>query len=201
IIKSNASLMLFCVLEDTGKRNKTAQIWHERFNIFNDNVRKKANSVGAILFDPNQDNFWKDSRFIHEDRLHLNSEGHRRVAQAVLARLNLPQQDKSLPTTTIPSTDCHIQIKDVSQYGDRLMIEIARDGGVWILSIGKMEPAEFQACDDGFSFKLYSQDCEEMGCEADWYVRRDLVIGSNFLKAHSTEPYSRKSGTFTCLLD
>ena len=121
--------------------------------------------------------------------------------QALSARLNLPQQDKSLPTTTIPSTDCHIQIKDVSQYGDRLMIEIARDGGVWILSIGKMEPAEFQAYDDGFSFKLYSQDCEEMGCEADWYVRRALFIGSNFLKAHSTEPYSRKSGTFTCLLD
>ena len=90
IIKSNASLMLFCVLEDTGKRNKTAQIWQERFAVFNDNVRKKAHEVGAILFDPNQDEFWKDSRFIHEDRLHLNTEGHRRVAQAVLARLNLP---------------------------------------------------------------------------------------------------------------
>jgi hypothetical protein len=82
--------MLFCVLEDSGKKNKTAQIWQERFAIFNENVRKKANSVGAILFDPNQDDFWRDSRFIHDDRLHLNSEGHRRVAQAVLARLNLP---------------------------------------------------------------------------------------------------------------
>jgi len=90
IMKSGATLMLFCVLEDTGKKNRTAQIWQERFNVFNDNVRKKANDVGAILFDPNQDEFWKDSRFIHEDRLHLNSEGHRRVAQAVLARLNLP---------------------------------------------------------------------------------------------------------------
>jgi hypothetical protein len=102
-MKSGATLMLFCVLEDTGKRNKTAQIWQERFNVFNDNVRKKANSVGAILFDPNQDNFWKDSRFIHEDRLHLNSEGHRRVAQAVLARLNLPHDPdwrKPLPAAT-----------------------------------------------------------------------------------------------------
>ena len=103
IIKSGATLMLFCVLEDTGKRNKTAQIWQERFNVFNDNVRKKANSVGAILFDPNQDDFWKDSRFIHEDRLHLNAEGHRRVAQAVLARLNLPHDPdwrKPLPPAT-----------------------------------------------------------------------------------------------------
>jgi lysophospholipase L1-like esterase len=90
LIKSGVSLMLFCVLEDTGKKNKTAQIWQERFAIFNENVRKKAKDVGAILFDPNQDDFWRDSRFIHEDRLHLNEEGHRRVAQAVLARLNLP---------------------------------------------------------------------------------------------------------------
>lgn len=87
---SGAALMLFCVMEESDKKNKTAQIWAERFAIFNENVRQKANSVGAILFDPNQDIFWKDSRFIHEDRLHLNSEGHRRVAQAVLARLNLP---------------------------------------------------------------------------------------------------------------
>jgi lysophospholipase L1-like esterase len=90
LIKSGVSLMLFCVLEDSGKKNKTAQIWQERFAIFNENVRRKANDVGAIHFDPNQDDFWRDSRFIHEDRLHLNSEGHRRVAQAVLARLNLP---------------------------------------------------------------------------------------------------------------
>jgi lysophospholipase L1-like esterase len=90
IIKTGASLMLFCVMEESDKKNKTAQIWAERFAIFNQNVREKAQSVGAMLFDPNQDNFWKDSRFIHEDRLHLNSEGHRRVAQAVLARLNLP---------------------------------------------------------------------------------------------------------------
>ncbi len=110
IMKSGATLMLFCVLEDTGKRNKTSQIWKERFNVFNDNVRKKANSVGAILFDPNQDDFWKDSRFIHEDRLHLNSEGHRRVAQAVLARLNLPHDPdwrKPLP----PATPLSIQEK------------------------------------------------------------------------------------------
>ncbi|MEY3715896.1 MAG: hypothetical protein RL155_771, partial [Actinomycetota bacterium] len=72
LIKSGVSLMLFCVLEDSGKKNKTAQIWQERFAIFNENVRKKANSVGAILFDPNQDDFWRDSRFIHDDRLHLN---------------------------------------------------------------------------------------------------------------------------------
>ena len=57
LIKSGASLMLFCVMEDTGKKNKTAQIWQERFAIFNNNVRKKTNEISAILFDPNQDDF------------------------------------------------------------------------------------------------------------------------------------------------
>jgi lysophospholipase L1-like esterase len=103
LIKGGVSLMLFCVLEDSGKKNKTAQIWQERFAIFNENVRRKANDVGAILFDPNQDDFWRDSRFIHEDRLHLNSEGHRRVAQAVLARLNLPH-DSDWRTPLPPET-------------------------------------------------------------------------------------------------
>jgi lysophospholipase L1-like esterase len=103
LIKGGVSLMLFCVLEDSGKKNKTAQIWQERFAIFNENVRRKANDVGAILFDPNQDDFWRDSRFIHEDRLHLNSEGHRRVAQAVLARLNLPH-DSDWRTPLPPKT-------------------------------------------------------------------------------------------------
>ena len=34
LVKSNASLMLFCVLEDTGARTKAAKIWQERFAIF-----------------------------------------------------------------------------------------------------------------------------------------------------------------------
>ena len=100
LVKSNASLMLFCVLEDTGARTKAAKIWQERFALFNENVRKKATEVGAILFDPNLDAFWQDTRFIDADRLHLNSEGHRRVAEAVLARFDLPHDpnwNKPLP--------------------------------------------------------------------------------------------------------
>ncbi len=90
LVRSGATLMLFCVLEDSGAKTRAAQIWKERFKDFNENVRRRAAAVGAILFDPNPDEFWRDERFIHEDRLHLNSEGHRRVAQAVLSRLELP---------------------------------------------------------------------------------------------------------------
>jgi hypothetical protein len=120
--------------------------------------------------------------------------------QRLSARFNLPQQDASLPSTVIPSTECRIEIKDVSQYGDRIMIEISRDGSVWIMSVAKGEPAEFTDRGDGFSLKKYSQDCEQMGCDGDWYVSRAFFIGTNFLKAHQKEPYSRKPSTFSCAL-
>ena len=42
---------------------------------------------GAILLDPNKDQFWKDRRFISDDRLHMNAEGHYRAAQGVLFTL------------------------------------------------------------------------------------------------------------------
>jgi hypothetical protein len=83
-------LMLFCVLEDSGATTRAARIWKERFQAFNENVRNQAEISGSILFDPNNDDFWRDPRFIDADRLHLNSEGHRRVAQAVLSRFELP---------------------------------------------------------------------------------------------------------------
>ena len=100
LVDSGATVMVFCVLEDSGAKTRTAQIWKERFTVFNDNVRRKAAEVNAILFDPNRDDFWRDPRFISDDRLHLNAEGHRRVAQAVLARLDLPHDPdwrKKLP--------------------------------------------------------------------------------------------------------
>ena len=90
LASTGATLMLFCVLEDTGVESKRAEIWRTRFEIFNANVRKRAQEIGAVLFDPNGHTFWKDQRFIDADRLHLNSEGHRRVAQAVLSRFELP---------------------------------------------------------------------------------------------------------------
>ena len=104
---TGARLMLFCVLADTGATTRTAKIWKERFEEFNANVRKRASEVGALLFDPNPDSFWRDQRFIHADRLHLNSQGHHRVAQAVLARLELPHDPdwrKPLPPASPIST-------------------------------------------------------------------------------------------------
>lgn len=100
LVGTGATLMLFCVLEDTGVESKRAQIWKNRFESFNENVRQRAKETNSILFDPNGHDFWRDQRFVDADRLHLNPEGHRRVAQAVLSRFELPHDpdwNKPLP--------------------------------------------------------------------------------------------------------
>ena len=84
---SGATVMLFTVLEDTGNVGKSAQMWKERFGEFNKGVRAVGAEVGAIIHDANSEAFFKDSRFLAFDRLHLNADGHSRVADAVLEKL------------------------------------------------------------------------------------------------------------------
>jgi lysophospholipase L1-like esterase len=90
LAKSGAQLMLFTVLERTGNTGKGAEIWEKRFSEFNRGVRAVGAEVGAIVVDANQERFFSDRRFLAFDRLHLNSIGHDRCAQAVLERLGLP---------------------------------------------------------------------------------------------------------------
>ncbi len=82
--------MLFCILEDFAAGSKTGSALAERFKFFNENVRRIAKDSGAILLDPNPEPFWHDKSFMSWDRLHMNSEGHYRAAQGVLAKLDLP---------------------------------------------------------------------------------------------------------------
>ena len=90
IAKSGATLMLFTVLEKTGNKGKGSEIWEKRFSEFNKGVRAVGAEVGAIVVDANQERFFSDRRFLAFDRLHLNSEGHKRCADAVLEKLGLP---------------------------------------------------------------------------------------------------------------
>ena len=88
--KSGAQVMLFTVLENTGNTGKSAQLWQKRFAEFNQGVRAVGAEVGAIVVDANEETFFSDRRFLAFDRLHLNAEGHRRCANAVLERIGLP---------------------------------------------------------------------------------------------------------------
>jgi lysophospholipase L1-like esterase len=90
IAKSGATVMLFTVLERTGNKGKGAEIWEKRFSEFNKGVRAIGAEVGAIVVDANQEAFFSDRRFLAFDRLHLNAEGHKRCADAVLEKLDLP---------------------------------------------------------------------------------------------------------------
>jgi lysophospholipase L1-like esterase len=90
IAASGATLMLFTVLERTGNTGRGSDVWAARFGEFNKIVRKVGADVGAIVIDANGETFFSDNRFLAFDRLHLNAEGHHRVAQALLEKLNYP---------------------------------------------------------------------------------------------------------------
>ena len=85
--KTGATLMLFTVLERTGNSGRGSDVWAARFGEFNKIVRKVGAEVGAIIIDANNETFFSDNRFLAFDRLHLNAEGHHRVAQALLEKL------------------------------------------------------------------------------------------------------------------
>ena len=90
IAASGATVLLFTVLERTGGKGKVADLWAARFHQFNENVRSVGKEVGAIIVDANEEELLSDRRFLAQDRLHLNSIGHDRVAQAVLEKIALP---------------------------------------------------------------------------------------------------------------
>ena len=84
---TGATIMLFTVLEDTGNSGRGSKLWQERFGTFNNGVCEIAAEVGAIIIDANSERFFSDKRFLAFDRLHLNEEGHKRCADAVLEKL------------------------------------------------------------------------------------------------------------------
>jgi lysophospholipase L1-like esterase len=90
LTKTGGSVMLFTVIDKVDGKGKVADLWHERFADFNENVRKVAKEFGAILMDAKEAEFLADRRLLNRDRLHLNSEGHWRMAQAVLEGLGYP---------------------------------------------------------------------------------------------------------------
>jgi len=90
IAASGATVLLFTVLERTDRVGRTADLWAARFSEFNKNVRAVAQEVGAIIADANEEGLLSDRRFLADDRLHLNSIGHDRVAQGILERLGFP---------------------------------------------------------------------------------------------------------------
>ena len=90
LIDAGAKVMVFTVVDKVEGKGKTATLWHQRFSAFNENVRMVAKKYPTILFEGKKAEFLNDRRFLAFDRLHMNPEGHRRLANAVLEGLDLP---------------------------------------------------------------------------------------------------------------
>lgn len=90
IVNSQARIALFTIREIQFPQTALEKLWNERFIPFNNNVRETAARHGAILIDANLSPTLGDPRMLAADRLHLSSEGHRRMAAAVLSALDMP---------------------------------------------------------------------------------------------------------------
>ena len=84
---AGATVIIFTVIDKVEGKGRTATLWHQRFSNFNENVRNVAARYPVILFEAKDAEFLNDRRFLAFDRLHMNSEGHRRLANAVLQGL------------------------------------------------------------------------------------------------------------------
>jgi len=91
---AGATVILFTVVDKVDGKGKSADLWHQRFSAFNENVRSVAKKYPVVLFEAKDAEFLNDRRFLAFDRLHMNAEGHRRLAQAVLAGLG-KEHDKN----------------------------------------------------------------------------------------------------------
>jgi hypothetical protein len=80
-------VIIFTVVDKVEGKGKIAKLWHERFSAFNDHVRVVASKYPTILFEGKKAEFLNTQSFLSSDRLHMNSEGHRRLANAVLEGL------------------------------------------------------------------------------------------------------------------
>ena len=104
---TGANLLLFTVREVSNPQTKTQHYWNQRFGPFNENVKLVAEQFGATVMDANSQEVFGDPRMLAADRLHLSSEGHRRVAAAVLRAIDLPHdpdwQDSMPPYRQTPA--------------------------------------------------------------------------------------------------
>lgn len=90
LVSTGATLVLFTVLEKNGNGGKASAVWEERMSSFNSIVREVADKFDLFVMDSSMDPESSNPNLLAFDRLHLNSAGHYRVAQAVLERLGAP---------------------------------------------------------------------------------------------------------------
>ena len=84
---AGATVIIWTVIDKVEGKGSSAALWHMRFSNFNENVRAAAAKYPVILFEGRQAEFLNTRKFLAFDRLHMNTEGHYRLANLVLERL------------------------------------------------------------------------------------------------------------------
>jgi lysophospholipase L1-like esterase len=90
LVQTGATLLLFTVLEKNGNGGKASAMWEERMSSFNSIVLEVADKFDLMVMDASMDPQSSNPNLLAFDRLHLNTTGHYRVAQAVLERIGAP---------------------------------------------------------------------------------------------------------------
>lgn len=93
LVDRDRTVVLFTSIGRAGGETRLGRFLAERFARFNDNVRRVAERHGALLVDLEPVDVLTDRRVWDADRLHLNADGHARVAAAVLERLGVTDPD------------------------------------------------------------------------------------------------------------
>ncbi len=106
-LRAQGATVLTITMPDLSGVMPAARRIAPRLRAFNAAVRALADETGSLVADLAQHPVASDVRLWSEDRLHANSEGHRRVAAALAHRLGLPQADAAwaapLPPAPRPS--------------------------------------------------------------------------------------------------
>ena len=84
---AGATVIIWTVIDKVEGKGRSAALWHMRFSNFNENVRAAAAKYPVILFEGRKAEFLNTRKFLAFDRLHMNTEGHYRLANLVLERL------------------------------------------------------------------------------------------------------------------
>lgn len=87
LVATGATVLVFSAAGREAAQGRVAASLTARLNNFNEIIARTAASTGALIIPVASTHALHDYRFWDSDRLHLNSEGHRRVAECVLETL------------------------------------------------------------------------------------------------------------------
>ncbi len=91
--RDTGATVVTLTMPDLGEVVPLARLMRDRLLALNDRVRALCDQTGALCADLAGSPVTADMRLWHGDRLHANSEGHRRIAAALAEILGLPGHD------------------------------------------------------------------------------------------------------------